>query len=64
MRGRRDGDFFDKINAVFVCLIAATIQHCLKEWKSGKEPTELVDFKYETAAGMSISDVENERKTK
>jgi hypothetical protein len=49
---------------VFVCLIAATIQHCLKEWKSGKEPTELVDFKYETAAGMSISDVENERKTK
>jgi len=64
MKGNRDVNFFDKINVVFVCLIAATIQHCLKEWRSSKEPTELVEFKYETAAGKSISDVEHERKTK
>lgn len=64
MRGNRDANFFDKINAVFVCLIAATIQHCLKEWRSGKEPTELVEFKYETAAGKFISDVEDERNAK
>ena len=53
MKGRRDIKFFDKINPVFICFVAAVIQHCLKAWKDGTEPTELVDFKYETAAGRN-----------
>ena len=48
MRGRRDSSFFDKINGSFVCLMAVTIQHCLKEWKEGQIGAR--DFKYETAA--------------
>ena len=53
MKGRRDIKFFDKINPVFCCFVAAVIQHCLKAWKDGTEPTELVNFKYETAAGRN-----------
>ncbi|RPB18288.1 hypothetical protein L211DRAFT_854268 [Terfezia boudieri ATCC MYA-4762] len=30
--------------------VAAAIQHCLKELKTGEQATEAVDFKYETAA--------------
>jgi len=63
MRGNRDENFFNSINAVFVWFVAATIQHCLKEWRTGKEPTELVEFKYETAAGKLISDVKDKSKT-
>jgi len=63
MRGNHDENFFDSINAVFVCFVAATIQHCLKEWRTGKQPTELVKFKYETAAGKLISDVKDKSKT-
>jgi len=51
MRGHRDTSFFEKINACFVCFIAATIQHGLKEWKEGE--LKLTDFKYETAGGKS-----------
>jgi len=36
MKGRRDTSFFEKINLCFVCFIAATIQHGLKEWKEGE----------------------------
>ena len=53
MKGRRDVAFFDKINGIFICLVAAAIQHCLKEWQYGKVPTEVVDFKFENAAGRS-----------
>jgi len=63
MRGNRNENFFDSINVVFVCFVAATIQHCLKEWRTGKEPTELVEFKYETAAGKLISDAKDKSKT-
>jgi len=63
MRGNRDERFFERINAVFVCLVTATIQHCLNKWWSGREPAELVEFKYETAAGKLISDVKDERET-
>ena len=50
--------FVGKIHAVFIYFVAAVMQHCLKEWKTGKEPTETVDFKFETAAGRPPSDVE------
>ena len=63
MRGNRDENFFDSINAVFACFVTATIQYCLKEWRTGKEPTELVEFKYETAADKLISDVKDKSKT-
>jgi len=63
MRGNRDETFFDSINAIFVCFIATTTQHCLKEWRTGKAPTELVEFKYETATGKLISDAKDESKT-
>ena len=49
MRGRRDSSFFDKINGSFVCLLAVTIQHYLKEYKEGHIRAR--DFKYGTAAG-------------
>ena len=58
MRGRRDVSFFVKINVVFICFVAAAMQHCLKEWKTGREPTETVNFKFETAVGRPPSDVE------
>jgi len=49
MRGRQDSSFFERINACFVCFLAATMQHCLKEWKEGE--IRATDFKYETAGG-------------
>ncbi|RPB18125.1 hypothetical protein L211DRAFT_854434 [Terfezia boudieri ATCC MYA-4762] len=49
MRGKRVGKFFDNINHVFICLVAAAMQHCLKELKTG-EATEAIEFKYEMAA--------------
>jgi len=63
MRGNRDETFFDSINAVFVYFVAATIQHCLTEWRIGNALTELLKFKYQTAAGKLISDVKDESKT-
>ncbi|RPB23549.1 hypothetical protein L211DRAFT_849813 [Terfezia boudieri ATCC MYA-4762] len=49
MREKRNSKFFNNINHVFICLVAAAMQHCLKELKTG-EATEAVEFKYETAA--------------
>ncbi|KAF8441135.1 hypothetical protein BGX38DRAFT_1272756 [Terfezia claveryi] len=49
MRGKRDSKFFDHINPIFICLVAAAIQYCLKELKTG-EAIEAIDFKFETAA--------------
>ena len=53
MRGNREVKFFDKINMAFVCLVAAAIQHCLKECVLGEQVRnkELIDFNYDTAAG-------------
>jgi len=51
MRGNRDVEIFGKMNDTFICLIATAIQHCLKEYRSGKLAEEPVDFKYETAGG-------------
>jgi len=51
MRDRQHTSFFEKINACFICFIAATIQHCHKEWKEGE--VKLTDFKYEIAGGKS-----------
>ena len=53
MKGGRNIKFFDKINPVFICLVAVVIQHCLKAWKDGTEPTELLDFKYVTVGGRN-----------
>jgi len=50
MRGNRDVKFFDNINPVFICLVAAALRHCLKELKGGEQAGEPIDFKYETAA--------------
>ena len=50
MRVNRDPRFFGQINAVFMCLIATTIKHCLKECLSGQQKIVPVEFKYETAA--------------
>jgi len=63
IRGNHNVTFFERINAVFDYFVAVTIQHCLKEWRTGKAPTELVEFKYETAAGKLISDMKDESKT-
>ncbi|RPB18175.1 hypothetical protein L211DRAFT_854379 [Terfezia boudieri ATCC MYA-4762] len=49
MRGKRDSKFFDNINHIFICLVVAAMQHCLKKLKTG-EATEAVEFKYKTAA--------------
>ncbi|RPB19280.1 hypothetical protein L211DRAFT_767513, partial [Terfezia boudieri ATCC MYA-4762] len=43
MRGKRDSKFFDKINNVFICLVAAAMQHCLKELRTG-EASEAMEF--------------------
>jgi len=51
MRGRRDSSFFEKINPCFVCFLAATMQHSLKEWKEGEIIT--MEFKFESAGGKS-----------
>ena len=53
VKWRCDIKFLDKINPVFICFVAPVIQHCLKAWKNGMEPTELVDFTYETGAGRN-----------
>ncbi|KAF8416583.1 hypothetical protein EV426DRAFT_578631 [Tirmania nivea] len=54
MRGNRDPTFFDKINSVFICLVASALQHCLKEWKTSERTKVLIDYKYETAAEKLI----------
>ncbi|RPB19237.1 hypothetical protein L211DRAFT_853418 [Terfezia boudieri ATCC MYA-4762] len=58
MRGKRDSKFFDNINHVFICLVAAAMQYCLKELKTG-DATEAIEFKYETAAGKYNSDMKS-----
>ena len=35
MRWNIDETFFDRINEVFICLVASTIRHCLKSWVTG-----------------------------
>lgn len=49
LRGNKDKGFFDKINHVLVCLVAAAIRHSLKEIRAGNRE-ETVEFKYETGA--------------
>ena len=48
MKGNRDPEFLERINGVFICLVATTIRHCLKMWRTG-EYLDGPDFKYETA---------------
>ena len=50
MHGNWDIKFFDNINSVFICLVAAALWHCLKELKGREQVGEPIDFKYETAA--------------
>ena len=50
MSGNRNKQFFDKINASFVCLIAAAIRNSLREHLLGNKLKDKVDFKYETSA--------------
>ncbi|KAF8416219.1 hypothetical protein EV426DRAFT_703734 [Tirmania nivea] len=45
MRGNRDPTFFDKINSVFICLVASALQYCLKKWKTGEHTKVLVNYK-------------------
>lgn len=59
MRGYRDSKFHEKINGVFICLVSSALRHCLKHWAMGELAEEMVDFKYETAAGKRNSDVIN-----
>ena len=47
--GNRGPKFFDKINGAFVCLVAATLRHCLKAWITGEYAESSPDFRYETA---------------
>jgi len=49
-QGHREPDFMNRINRVFICLVASAIRHCLKAWRTG-EFVEGRDFKYETAWG-------------
>jgi len=46
----REPDFMNRINGVFICLVASAIRHCLKTWRMG-EFVETRDFKYETVWG-------------
>jgi len=49
MRGNRDSSFLESINDAFICLITTAINHCLREWTSGKVTDDLLDFNYENA---------------
>jgi len=31
MRGYKDCEFHDKINGIFICLVATALRHCLKQ---------------------------------
>jgi len=57
MREYRDREFHEKINGIFICLVASALRHCLKHWVTGELAEEMVEFKYETAAGKTNSDV-------
>jgi len=45
-QGHQEPDFMNRINGVFICLIASAIRHCLKAWRTA-ELVESRDFKYE-----------------
>lgn len=62
MRGNKEADFFMHINESFICLVAAAIQHTLKEWRNGQAPEDLKEFKYETAGGGSPTDIPHPQK--
>jgi hypothetical protein len=61
MRGYRDVEFHEKINGVFICLVASALRHCLKHWVKGELAEEMVEFKYETAAGKNDSDARDSK---
>ncbi|KAF8437829.1 hypothetical protein BGX38DRAFT_1273858 [Terfezia claveryi] len=48
-KGNREPNFLEKINGVFICLVATAIRHCLKAWRTGKCADSVQEFKYETA---------------
>ena len=57
MRGNIDETLFNRINDVFICLVASTIRHWLKSWVIGVYvlPSANEQFKYQTAISGFIS---------
>ena len=57
MREIIEETFFDRINELFICLVASTIGHCLKSWVTGVyvQPSANEQFKYQTAISEFIS---------
>ena len=53
MRGIRDPEFIERINATLICLICASIQHTLKAYRSGILKDEL-DFNYVNSTGKFV----------
>jgi len=49
MRGYKDCEFHDKINGIFISLVATALGHYLKQWVAGELAEEVAEFKYETA---------------
>jgi len=55
-QGSQDPEFLDRINGVFICIVATAIQHCLKAWRTGELAESGPDFKYETNWGKLLPD--------
>jgi len=53
MQGRRESEFLDRINGVFIYFVACAIRHCLKLWKTGElkqgAPISITDMSYRAA---------------
>ena len=49
MRGYRNCELHEKINGIFICLVATALRHCLKQWVTGELAEEVAEFKYEAA---------------
>lgn len=58
MRGNVDDTFFESINEVFICLVAAAIRHCLKQWSTGVyvEPPRALEFRYRNSGRKYSTD--------
>jgi len=50
MRGYRNCELHEKINGIFICLVATALRHYLKQWVTGELAEEVAEFKYETVS--------------
>lgn len=53
MKGIREPEFLENINAQFICLVCSVIQHNLKAYRTGQYE-EPLDFKQVNSARKSI----------